>query len=177
MKNNTTPIKARFAPLLPALAALAFVVSMGNTRAAVTVNSSVTFSSGLYTYSYSVTNFGTAFDIASIDIPIAAGAVIGNLSAPSGFGIISDGAPVSLVSLFEDSEISTSAMFAPDSTVGTFTYESSTAPLFVTFSALDVNGDTYTGTTQSAVPEPSSLLFLASAVLPVLASRSRRHHR
>lgn len=175
MNQNTNPRKTRFALLLPVITGLAFVTLTQNSRAAVTVNSNVSLSSGVYTYSYSVTNSGTIFDLATIDIPFAAGAVIGNLSAPTGFGIISDGVPVNLISLFEDSDVSTLATFAPNTTIETFSFQSSTPPSLVTFSALDVNGDTYTGTTQSAVPEPSSLLFLASTVLPILASRRRNN--
>ena len=177
MNTYTTSRKTQFALLLPVVTGLALAASTGIARSAVTISSDVSFSSGIYTYSYNITNFGTVFDIATIDLPIAPGVVITNLSAPAGFGIISDQVPVSLVSLFEDSDPSTTASFAPNSTIGTFSFQSSTPPSLVTFSALDVNGDTYTGLTQSAVPEPSSMLFLASTLLPILASRSRRHER
>ena len=177
MNQYTTPRKFQFALLLPVITGLAFGAFTGTARSAVTVNSNVSFSSGVYTYSYTITNSGTLFDIATIDLPIAPGAMITDLFAPAGFGIISDGSPVNLVSLFEDSDASTTPRFAPDSTNGTFSFQSPTAPSLVTFSALDVNGDTYTGVTQSAVPEPSSLLFIASTLVPILASRSRRHQR
>lgn len=177
MKTNTTARPTRFIFLIPIVTALGYIATSGHAPAAVTISSNVSFESGIYTYSYSVTNFGTTFDLATIDFPIALGAVIGALSAPTGFGIISDGAPVNLISLFEDSDATTTATFAPDTTIGTFRFESSTPPSLVNFSALDVSGDIYTGTTQSAIPEPSSLLFLASTVLPLLTRRHRRAQR
>lgn len=160
--------------LRPALAGFALIVSFGSVHAAVTVNSSVVLNAGIYTYSYTVSNIGTTFDLAVVDIPVGSGVAINNLTSPTGFGAIFDGAPINLVSFFEDSDAATPQTFAPNSVSGTFSYQSNVGPSVVTFSALDSNGTTFTGSTQSAVPEPSAMLLLGTAVIPLLITRKRR---
>ena len=164
---------------LPLLAAFALLGSAGLSHAAVTITSNVTFNATLssYTYSYTVSNSGTGVDLAVIDIPIGPTVILTDLTAPSGFGIISDGDPVSLVSFFEDNNPGTLQTFGPDTSVTGFSFVSTAAPSLVTFSAMDANGDTFTGTTQSAVitvPEPSPLLLLGMTALPLALIRCRR---
>lgn len=141
-------------------------------QAAVVITGTATLNAGVYTYSYSVTNGGST-ELTIIDIPIGESVLVSNETAPTGFTTISDGPPVNLVSFFPDSGFS-SGTFAPGSTVAFFTYQSTSAPTLVTFSAQDVNGDMFTGQTISAVPEPSGLMLLAASAVPLLASRRRR---
>ncbi len=159
---------------LPTLAGFAVLLTSAALNAAVTVNSNVTSSGGVFTYSYTVTNFGTTFDLAIIDIPVGEGVTVTNVIAPTGFGATFDGSPINLVSLFEDSDPATTQTFAPDTTSASFSYDSVFGPSVVTFSAIDANGDSFTGTTQSAVPEPSSLMLLGTVAIPFLGIR-RRH--
>jgi len=156
---------------------IALLLAGASAHAAVIVAGTATLDagSGVYTYSYTVTNTNSTFDIAEIDIPIGASAVITNATAPTGFDIISDGDPINLVSFLEDFDPGTTTTFSPGSTSGIFSYQSTTAPLTVTFSALDANGDTYTGSTIAAVPEASAPLATMAAVLPLLVSRRRRN--
>ncbi len=162
LRNRALPSR------LPVIVAV-LLAACGSTQAAVTIASNVTSAGGVFTYSYSVTNSGS-MDLAFIDIPIGQ-SLVTNLTAPTGFGIFADSG---LVSFFEDADFFTPQTFAPNSTVQFFTYDSLVAPVSVTFSAQDTNGDVFTGTTQSAVPEPSSLLLIAASALPLLATRRRR---
>ena len=159
--------------LLPTLAGIVALMSSVGLYAAVTVSSNVTFNSGIYTYSYTVTNAGTTFDLATVDFPVGEGVSVTNLIAPPGFGAIFDGSPINLVSLFEDNDPVTPQTFAPNSTSAAFRYDSVFGPGVVTFSAIDANGDTFTGTAQSAVPESSSLMLLGTVAIPLLAIRRR----
>ena len=163
--------------LLPTLAGIVALVSSVGLYAAVTVSSNVTFSSGTYTYSYTVTNAGTTFDLATVDFPVGEGVSVTNLIAPPGFGAIFDGSPINLISLFEDDDPVTPQTFAPNSTSAAFRYDSVFAPGVVTFSAIDANGDTFTGSAQSAVPESSSLMLLGTVAIPLLAIRRRPANR
>ena len=162
--------------LRPALTGIVFLFSIGAACGAITITNNVTQNAGIFTYTYTIMNFGTTFDLAIVEIPIGAGVAINNLTAPTGFAAITDGAPVNSVTFFEDTEGSTLQTFAPGSSQGVFSYTSPFGPALVTASALDVNGDTYTTTTLSPVPEPSSLLLLGAAAVPLIISRRRRIH-
>lgn len=174
MKYNQSSLPKRYLARLPAVAGLITLLAAGASSAAVTVNGSFSFANGVYSYSYTVSNFGTSADLAIVDIPVGSGVSITNLVAPTGFGILFDAEPVNLVSFFEDSDFNTTQTFGPDSTSGTFSFDSTSGPAPVSFSALDANGDTFTGVTISAVPEPSSLILFGSAAIPLLISRRRR---
>jgi hypothetical protein len=154
---------------------MALLLAVTSAKGAVVVTSGVSFDipSSTYTYTYSVTNANPDFDIATLDIPIGEGVTVVNPTSPTGFGIISDGDPVNLVTFYEDTDPGTTDTFAPGTTRGFFSYQSTSAPGTVTFSALDANGDTYTGTALSAVPEPAAPLMVLAAALPLLASRRR----
>lgn len=162
---------------LQKLTALAVLLTCVALEAAVTVNSNVTSSGGIFTYSYTVSNFGTTSDLAIVDIPVGEGVSVTNLLAPAGFGAIFDGSPINLVSLFEDENPGTPQTFAPNSTSAAFSFDSVFGPGLVTFSAIDANGDTFTGTTQSAVPEPSSLMLVGAVGIPLLSTRRRSANR
>lgn len=150
------------------------MITTSAARSAVTINSTVDFLAGVYTYIYSISNLGTTSDLTVVNIPVGMAVSADNLMTPVGFGAIYDGGAVNQVSFFEDADPGTSATFAPDSTTGFFSYTSTFGPGLVTFDAQDAEGNTFTGVTQSAVPEPSSLLLLATAAVPLLASRRRR---
>ena len=62
--------------------ALAAALSAGITQAQVSVPSTVNFNSGtgIYTYSYSVLNNGPTFDLAILNVPVAPGGNLMNLS-------------------------------------------------------------------------------------------------
>ncbi len=158
---------------LPLLAAIAVIGMAGAAKAAVVINATFALNAGIYTYSYSVTNTGSPADLTVIDIPIGEGVAVANLTSPTGFGIISDGAPVNAVTFFEDNDFFTPQTFGEDSTVEFFTYQSASGPMEVMFTAQDANGDTFTGRTLSAVPEPSGLLLLAASLIPLIAARRR----
>lgn len=158
---------------LPAIVFALTSLSGSICHAAVSVVPTVAFAGGVYTYSYTVNNTGTPYDLAIIDVPIGSSVVVTGATAPTGFVITSDGPPINLVSFLEDNDFSTPQTFAPGSSVKFFTYQSTSGPGTVIFSALDANGDNYTGTTLSAVPEPSGLLLLGFSALPLLAARRR----
>ena len=168
-------------PRLPVIIALATVLSAGIAQAQVAVPSSVNFDTGtsLYTYSYSVTNNGPTFDLAIVNVPVASGSNLMNLTSPSGFTISFDPGP-GIVSFLEDSDPGTLPTFAPGSTRGLFSFTSSLAPALVTFDALDAGGNSFTGTTSSpnvVVPEPGALSLLGATLLaPALLARRRRDH-
>lgn len=168
--KSTPSIRNRVIPRRLTVLATILLTAGGCAQAAVSIASSVTSAGGVFTYSYSVTNSGTLADLTVIDIPIGQ-SLITNLTAPTGFGIFADSG---LVTFFEDADFFTTQTFAPNSTVQFFTYDSLIAPVPVTFSAQDTDGEIFTGTTQAAVPEPSGLMLLAASALPLLAIRTRR---
>ena len=156
---------------------LAALLATGNTHAQVSLPNTVAFDigTGIYTYSYSVVNNGPTFDLAIINVPVAPGSNLMNLTSPSGFDISFDPG-VGIVSFLEDFDPGTLPIFSPSSTRGLFTFTSAVGPASVTFDALDAGGNTFTGTTISpAIPEPGILSLLgATLVAPALLARRRR---
>jgi hypothetical protein len=142
-------------------------------QAAVTINSSFNLDSGtnLYTYSYSVSNTGPA-DLVLISIQSDATANIAEVSTPTGFSLTFD-AFQGFISFIEDTDLSTDQTFAVGSTVSPFQFTSALAPRTVTFTAFDVEGNEFTGSAVAPIPEPSSLLLVGLALLPVSARRRR----
>ena len=174
MKNHHSPPGLCHFRRLPLLTGIAVIITTACARSAVTINSTVDFLAGVYTYTYSISNFGTTLDLTVVNIPVGMAVPANNLMTPVGFNAIYDGGAINQVSFFEDTDPSTTAKFAPDSTTGFFSFTSNFGPGLVTFDAQDADGNTFTGVTQSAVPEPSSLLLLAAAAIPLMASRRRR---
>lgn len=168
--------KNRHTNLLLGAACAAVLSLSGTAHAQVIVPSSVNFDigTGLFTYSYSVTNNGPTFDLAIVNVPVGPGSNLMSLTAPTGFDISYDPG-VNLVSFFEDSDPLTVPTFSPGTTKGFFTYTSTYAPATVTFDALDANGDSFTGPTQSAtVPEPGTFSLIGLGLLaPALLARRR----
>ena len=153
------------------------ILSLGVSRAQVTVPGTVNFDSGtgVYTYSYFVTNNGAAFDLAIINVPVAPSSNLTNLTSPSGFDISFDPG-AGIVSFLEDFHPETLPTFSPSSTRGLFSFTSPLAPVSVTFDALDAGGNTFTGTTFApAIPEPGILSLLGATLLaPALLVRRRK---
>jgi hypothetical protein len=171
MKNKITlhqPLRHLVARCL-----LLGVASVLTSHAAVTINSSFNLDSGtnLYTYSYSVSNTGST-DLALISIPSDATANIAGASTPTGFSLTFD-VFQGFISLVEDSDLFTDQTFAVGSTVSPFQFTSALAPGTVTFTAFDSEGTEFTGSTIAPIPEPSSLLLVGLALLPVSARRRR----
>jgi hypothetical protein len=149
---------------------MTFLAGVATSSAQVTVSPVVTFDSGtgVFTYSYSVTN-GSSNTLAIISFgarPTGA-LTVQNLSAPMGFAASYDSGN-GFVSFFEDNDPGTPQMFAPGSTVSPFTFTSMFGPGATTFEALDFAGNTFTGVTQAPIPEPS-VLALSALALPGLA--------
>jgi PEP-CTERM motif len=149
------------------------VASVVTSQAAVTINSSFNLDSGtnLYTYSYSVENTGLT-DLALISIPANSSANIAGVLAPTGFSLVFDSFQGS-INLLEDSDLFTDQSFASGSIVSPFQFTSALAPATVTFTAFDVEGNEFTGSAVAPIPEPSSLLLVGLALLPVSARRRR----
>lgn len=161
-------------PVLAAgLAILAMAIG-SSAQAQVSLNSAFTFNmgTGLYTYSYGVTNSG-AFDLAIVDVNVAPNAGLTNLTAPTGFFATYDPG-LGIVSFLEDADFTTPQTFAPASTVSAFTFMSRVGPSPTTFAALDVTGNTTTGVTTGPIPEPATLLWGAAVAVVTLGSRKRR---
>lgn len=165
---------------LGALSSLGFMLAVAmaaTTQAAVTITNSTTFDAGtgLYRYSYSVTNTGTE-DLILLTVPTVATADLLGISAPSGFSLVYDPF-VMILDIREDNDIFTNNTFAAASTVAPFVFTSPLAPGLVTFTAFDVTGTEFTGTTFSpsvaAVPEPTASL-LGAISLGLALTRRRR---
>jgi hypothetical protein len=156
---------------------LALLCLTATAHTQVTITPSVSFSNGLYTYSYDVVNnTAETLAITSFEVPALPGA-ISSLTAPTGFDISFDSG-LGLVSFFEDTDPSTLDSFAPGSTVSGFMFSSFYAPGVSDFEALDVNGVSYLGTTRApVVPEPGTIALLGGMMGGgLLALRRRRRH-
>ncbi len=131
-----------------ALAVLAGSILSCAAQAQVDLNANIDFNTGtgINTYSYSVLNKGTTFDLAIVNLNVATTSNLMNLAAPTGFEILFDPG-VGIVSFFEDANGATPQTFAPGSTVGLFTFTSTLPPVPVAFDALDTNASTFTGNT------------------------------
>ena len=137
---------------------------------AVTVNSTVTSSGGLYDYAYSIAYTGMD-DAFLIDISVAADpTAVTNIMTPAGFTSQFDSVN-GLVSFLEDG-----SSFTSTPTSG-FSFESPIAPSSSMFSAsvVDSNANIYSiaGTTSAPTPEPASLYLLAF-MTPVFLIFKRR---
>lgn len=134
--------------------------------AQVSVTPTITFSmtTGLFTYSYSVTNGSTnTLAIISFGAQPTGTITVQNLSAPTGFLATYDSGN-GFISFLEDNNPGTPQTFAPGSTIAPFVFNSPFAPGNTTFQALDVNGNTFTGITQAPIPEPGTLALCALAL-------------
>jgi hypothetical protein len=156
-----------------ALGILMAATSVTTTQAAVNINNTVTFDAmtNLYRYSYSIQNTGT-LDLILLTIPVDSLGNLSGISAPSGFSLTFD--PIAQVnSFFEDSDIFTDNTFAPGLTVAPFVFNSPLAPMTVTYTAFDISGAEFTGTTLSPIPEPSSAILGGLTIVAAMARRRR----
>lgn len=152
----------------------ALLTHNGASQAAVVLNGNAVFnvSTSNYTYTYSVTNTGATDELVIVSVPTFSVLGITNIFAPAGFSLTYDQVG-GWVNFIEDGSIVTPQTFAPGSTVGNFSYNSSTAPGFVNFVAYDAIGTEFTGRTVSAVPEPAGALLCGLAAATTLTRRRR----
>ena len=148
-------------------------IPLGTASGAVNLINSVNFNSGtaLYEYSYSIQNTGS-FDLALVSVPAGNAANVIGITAPTGFALTFDPSQ-GWINFNEDNDIFTEQTFAAGTTVSAFTFRSALAPGSVTFTAYDVSGTEFTGTTLSPVPEPSVSLLGGIAITAGLAKRRR----
>ncbi|MDQ6764488.1 MAG: hypothetical protein M3Z22_00065 [Verrucomicrobiota bacterium] len=143
-----------------------FLGSAHSASAQVLVTPVVTFNvgTGVYTYTYSVTNnSANTLAIISFGARPATAFTVQNRTAPMGFISTYDSGN-GLVSFLEDNNPATPQTFAPGSTVSPFSFTSTFGPGATTFQALDIFGNTFTGVTQAPIPEPGVLALCALAV-------------
>jgi hypothetical protein len=157
------------------------LIGLATAAGQVAVQPTITFntSTGMFTYSYAVVNnTSNTLAIISFGTSPAGPTTVQNLTSPMGFGASYDTGN-GFVSFFEDTNPGTPQTFAPGSTVSPFVFTSPFAPAPRTFQALDVNGNTFTGTTQAPIPEPSvvALLALGVPVVAFLLYRRRKTER
>lgn len=147
--------------------------SMLSSQAAVTINSSFNLDSGtnLYTYTYSIENSGPQV-LALISIPGNATANIAGVLTPTGFSLNFD-AFQGFISFTEDNDVTTDQSFAVGLTISPFQFTSPLAPGTVTFTAFDIEGTEFTGSTIAPIPEPSSMLLVSLALFQVTTRRRR----
>ncbi len=149
--------------LLIALFGVAMWLGSASASLAVLVTPTVTLNLGIYTYSYSVFNGGSNdLAIVSFAATPAAPFTVQNLTAPTGFISTFDSGN-GLISFLEDNSSATPQTFAPSSTVSPFTFTSTFAPRSTVFEALDILGNTFTGSTLApsarSVPESGPGIF------------------
>lgn len=158
------------------LGAGGFALLAAASRADVLLDAAVTFDGSLYHYRYDVVNnTDTSLAIATFQV-IPGSDTILNPIAPAGF-ILNVDSGLGLVDFIADT-----GDFAPNSTVPGFTFDSAKAPMQSSFLALNVNGEAFSGMTQSPnVPEPGSLALvgagLSAGVLFVHRRRARKTDR
>jgi hypothetical protein len=154
------------------LAALVGLTLGPAAQAAVVVTANVTFNAAtnLYRYAYSVQNTSAVDDVVLVSIPTMSVLGVSSIANPEGFSLTYDPSQM-WVNLIEDSNIITPQTFAPGSTVAGFSYDSASAPGFVTYQAFDASGAEFSGETQSAVPEPSAALLCGLVAVPFMRRR------
>lgn len=155
--------------------ALCVLLFSGTARAQGTVSITPTVTGGgsaLFHYSYTVTN-NTSTELAIVSFQSLFGSAVTNTAAPAGFFTSYDSGN-GFISFAPDQ--SGTGSFAPNSTVGAFTFDSPFAATAVPFSAMDIGGTEITGTTLAPAPEPGVLAPLAIGALGLglLGVRARR---
>lgn len=167
----------RIAAPLTAAGALGALLLTGPAHAQVLVTPTVTTAGSLFNYSYSITNLLPA-DVSIINLnglPQIDGAIT-NQVAPNGYQFTYDSG-VGIASFLPDNA------FTSGSTVGGFSFSSAFAPSTVTFDALDIQGNSFTGTTlgpvasSAPVPEASTLVSLGAGLLLLTAFTAVRRRR
>ncbi len=154
--------------------ALALLLGItASTQAAVVLSSNVSFDSttSLYSYSYSITN-NEPLDLILVTIPASNLSAVTDISPATGFSLTYDRVG-QVLSFFEDNDIFTEQTFAPGSTVTPFTFSSPLAPQTVAFTAFDVSGNEFSGTTVAPIPETSTTLLGGFALTTSLLRRRR----
>jgi hypothetical protein len=171
MKTKTHRKRSR--GLLLAFGILLGASLVGTSHAAVTLTQIITFDgmTNLYHYSYSIENTGTE-DLILVTVPTDSSADITALSPPTGFSMTYDPSQ-GVVNFFEDSDLFTNQTFSPGSVITPFEFDSPFAPVAVTFTAFDVTGTEFTGSTLSPVPEPTVSLLGGLAAVAAMTRRKR----
>jgi hypothetical protein len=153
---------------------LAGAAAIPTTQAAVSITSNVTFNgmSGLYRYTYGVTNSGS-LDIVLVTVPASTAATVMGIFSPIGYSLTYDPSG-GWINLSEDNDVFTDNTFAPASTVTPFTFDSPLAPVVVAFSAFDAGGNEFVGSVQSPIPEPSATLLAGLVAMGAITRRRRK---
>jgi hypothetical protein len=156
-----------------ALSVLVLLAALTNrSEAAAIITSDVVFNSGIYSYTYTIQNTGTDFDLALITVPAEMTAAVAGIEAPTGFTLTYD-AFQGWLNFTQDELVTTDGSFAPGTTVSGFRFNSPLGPQSVTFSAFDAAGTEFISTTRSPglVPEPSVIMSMAASLLIFVARR------
>ncbi len=155
--------KMQYGRWLAAAGALCALGRPGMARAdLVTVTPSVTFSSGLYHYDYTITNNGPT-DLLDVTLQVLPGpSTIQNLSVPDGFlGSFDPG--LGLVDFLGNVDMNGLPVdFTPNSTLDGFMFDSPYKPSPSFFSALKLDGTSLLGVTSAPVPEAGSAALLGA---------------
>lgn len=170
---KTPQLKSLPSGLTLALGLFLGVIPLAKVHGAVNFISTVNLNiaTNLYEYSYSIQNTGQ-FDLILVSVPAATSANLIGISAPAGFALTFDPSQ-GWLNFNEDNDIFTDQTFASGSTVSPFKFSSALAPGNASFTAYDVAGTEFTGTTLSPVPEPSVSLLSGLAFASTVARRRR----
>ena len=161
--------------IIASLTALIALLAPLPAQAQVDVHGTYSFASNIYSYSFTVVN-NTADDVLLVTARLPDRTfVVMNPSAPTGFSLNyseadgnSNGVPDAYLDFLADD------IFAPGTTTGPFTFDTSTPEFGFVFEGLNSTGDSVTGNVTVA-PEPATLALLLPGLMSAgIAIRRRK---